>query len=90
MASENSEFKGEVKARMAFNDKEHEKISEMIDASEIRLLHAIDMVDKAIQFNSISLNTIKKLVYTWNGGLTVAVGVGAYLAILLIQHLCAR
>ena len=87
---QNSEFKGEVKAKLAFNDKEHEKLSEMIDASETRLLHAIDMVDKAIQFNSISLNTIKKLVYTWNGGLTVAVGVGAYLAIILIQHLCKQ
>ena len=88
MTSENGEFRGEVKARMAFNDKEHEKIGELVEASEVRLLHAIEMIDKAIQSNGVSLNIIKKLVYTWNGGLTVAVGVGAYLAILLIQHLC--
>jgi len=87
MVSENGEFKGTVKAKLDFNDKEHEKICEMVETSEIRLLHAIDMIDKAIQSNGISLNTIKKLVYTWNGGLTVAVGVGAYLAILLIEHL---
>ncbi len=88
--AENGEFKGEVKAKLAFNDKEHEKLCEMIDASETRLLHAIAMLDTSIQANGISLNTIKKLVYTWNGGLTVAVGVGAYLAILLINHLCAK
>ncbi len=87
---ENGEFKGEVKAKLDFNDKEHEKLCEMIEASEIRLLHAIEMLDTSIQANSISLNTIKKLVYTWNGGLTVAVGVGAYLAILLINHLCGK
>jgi tRNA A37 threonylcarbamoyltransferase TsaD len=90
MASENGEFKGEVKAKLAFNDKEHEKLCDMIETSEMRLLHAIEMIDKAIQSNGISLNTIKKLVYTWNGGLTVAVGVGAYLAILLIEHLLAK
>ena len=90
MVIENGEFKGEVKAKLAFNDKEHEMLCKEIESSEIRLLHAIDMIDRAIQSNGISLNVIKKLVYTWNGGLTVAVGIGAYLAILLINHLCGK
>ncbi len=90
MASENGEFKGEVKAKLAFNDKEHEMLYKEIEGGQIRLLHAIDMLDKAIQSLAISLNIIKKLVYTWNGGLTVAVGVGAYLAILLINHLSGK
>lgn len=73
---ENGEFKGQVKANIGHLTESDKVIFEKLEKIEEKL--------------DLKFSAISKVIYIWNGSLTVAGLVGAYLAIKVIDHLCGR
>jgi len=74
--TENGEFKGRVGAEI-----------DHLGESDKIIYRKLEQIEEKVDQK---FSSIFRIIYVWNGSLTVGGMVGAYLAIKFIDHLCGR